>query len=822
MDTLLQDIRYAIRSLRRAPALTIATVLTLGLGIGANSAMFGVVDQLYLRPPAHVVDPDRVVRVNVTRTMPPFPTRTNGIATYPRFADFRDRAHLLSGAAAYSGAQFSLGLGEHAERVKGELVTGGFFALLGVRPERGRFFGPDEDKPGTAPHVAVLSHEFWHREFADAPDIVGKTLQLGRVTYTVIGVAPPGFSGIELSQPDIWVPMSAAAPEVAWPGAITCEGCYWLTTIARLAPGASVAQAASEGTVLYRGHVPIGKGNPPTHADSTATVVLSSVHEALGPRPDDAARLAVWLAAVCAVVLLIACANVANLLLARAVQRRREIALRVALGARRSRLIRQLYTESGLLAVTGGAAAVLMTLWAGPVLRAFLLPDAMVAAPIDLRALLFTAGVVLLTTLLAGLAPALHASTPDLSSALKGGNRDGTFQRSLLRSGLLVGQVALTLVLLTGAGLFIRSLRHMQGQRLGFDPDRIIVASVDLESLGYKRPAINALYQEIRERMQRTPGVIGASLSIGTPFQSSWAVDLEVPGLDSFPTLTSGGPYIAAVTPDYFGTMGTIIRKGRAFTDGDNAGGQRVAIVSETFAKVAWPGQDPMGKCLKIGYKGAPCSEVVGVVEDARRGEIKEEVNAQYFIPLAQSDSVFSGGVSSLLVRTAGPAEEMTGAVRRGVQGVSPELPYPNIDPMPQLFADQLRPWLLGSSLFSLFGGLGLLLAAIGLYGVLSYVVFQRTQEMGVRMALGATRGGILRLVIAQGARITAIGVVLGILVALLVGRAMASLLYGVSAHDPVVFISVTIALTAVAITASAIPALRATRVDPMDALRAE
>ncbi|MGH7591554.1 MAG: ADOP family duplicated permease, partial [Gemmatimonadales bacterium] len=640
--------------------------------------------------------------------------------------------------------------------------------------------------------------------------------------YTVIGVAPKAFAGIELKQPDVWVPMNAAAPDVEWPGAITCEGCYWLTTIARLAPGVSVAQAEAEGTALYRGHIFIGRGGDPK-SDSTASVILSSVHLALGPRPDDSAKLAVWLAAVCAVVLLIACANVANLLLARAVQRRREIALRVALGARRSRLIRQLYTESGLLAVTGGAAAVLVTLWAGPALRAFLLPDAMATAPIDLRALLFTTAVVLLTTLLAGLAPALHASTPDLSSALKTGARDGTFQRSLLRSGLLVGQVALTLVLLTGAGLFIRTLRHVEGMHLGFDPDRIIVASVDLASLGYKRPAIDAMYQDIRTHVTRMPGVAGASLSIGTPFQSSYGVELEVPGLDSFPSLRSGGPYIAAITPDYFRTMGTQLRQGRAFTDADDAGAARVAVVSQTFAKYAWPGQPPLGKCLKIGFKNAPCSAVVGVVEDARRGALKDEVNAQYFIPLAQSDSAFgTTGVTSLLVRTIGPAAPLTGTVRQAVQSVSAALPYPEIDPMPQLFADQLRPWQLGSSLFSLFGGLGLLLAAIGLYGVLSYVVYQRTQELGVRIALGATRGGILRLVIAQGARITGIGVVLGILAALLVGRALASLLYGVSAHDPLVFISVTVVLTAVAIAASTIPALRATRVDPMDALRAE
>jgi predicted permease len=816
METLLQDLRYATRSLTRSPGLTIAAVLTLGLGIGANSAMFGVVDRLFFRPPAHVVQPDRMVRVNVTKTQPPFGTFTGRLADFPRYSELKDHARSLSAVAAYSGISFSMGRGLDARHVSGEAVSASFFPLTGVKPERGRFFTTDEDRKGGA-HVAVLSHEFWHAQYADDPSVLGKTLQLGAATYTVIGVVPSGFSGIELHQPDLWVPISVAGPENAWPMVLECDGCFWMTTVARLAPGATAAQAASEATGLYRSHV----GRSSDKSDSTAVVSMGSVHQALGPNADNSAKLSLWLIAVCGAVLLIACANVANLLLARALQRRREIAVRVALGAGRGRLVRQLYAESALLAVLGLGAALLVTLWAGPLLRAALIPDAAPGRPLELRVFLFSAALALATSLLAGLAPALHAGVPDLSGALKSGNREGGVVRSATRSGLLVGQVALTFILLTGAGLFITSLHRVLGLRLGFDPDHLIVASVNLDPLGYKRAEINATYERLRERVVRLPGVTGASLSIGTPFQTSWATDLKVPGRDSIPHVPTGGPYVSAVTPDYFRTMGSTIRRGRAFTKADNAGAQRVAVINESMARLIWPGEDPLGKTMKVGSDPVPFA-VVGVVEDSRRESVTDEVVVQYFVPLAQSDSVLRSGVSSLMIRTAGPAAPLTGSIRREIQASSRDLPYPNIDPMPQLFADQLRPWRLGSSLFTLFGALGVLLAAIGLYGVLGYGVSQRTQEFGIRIALGAGRRRVLGLVLRQGLQLTLAAVALGVVGALVAGQAIASLLYGVSPHNPLVLLAVATILTCVTLLASYLPARRATRVDPMVALRYE
>jgi predicted permease len=812
---MLQDFRYALRTLARSPGLSLAAVLTLGLGIGANTAMFGVVDRLFFRPPAHVVDPDRVVRLYVTTTMPPWGTNTSSIGTYPRYEDLRDRARSFEAVAAYGRGSFSFGLGPQAERVTGRLVTASFFSVLGVRPELGRFFSADEDSVGRAAHVAVLSREFWTRRFGADQAVLGKTLQLGRSVYTVIGVAPQGFAGIDLEVPDLWVPLTAAAPEVMGPAALGPRY-FWLSgVVARLRPRVNPGQAGAEATAIYRSRF-VQSG------DSTGTVSLGSVHEALGPNASKDAKLSVWLGVMCAIVLLIACANVANLLLARAVQRKREIAVRLALGASRGRLARQLLADSAVLTVLGGGTALLITLWLGPVLSSSLLSDSATTPGLDTRVLLFATVAVLVTAVLAGFAPAYHASAPDLSSALKSGEREGTFQRSRVRTGLLVGQVALTLVLLAGAGLFVSSLRHVQGLRLGFDADRLIVASVDLQRLGYERPAANALYEDMRERVKRLPGVSGASLAVGHPFGWAFAMTLFVPGLDSLPRSPSGGPYFVAVTPDYFQTMGAAVRRGRALVPTDIAGAQRVAVVNETMARLYWPGQDPLGKCLKIKNPRAPCTTVVGVVEDARLNQVTDEGAVQYFIPLAQADSVTNSPVTALLVRTAGPADALVGAVRRTIQETAADLPYPSIDPMPRLFAWQLRPWRLGSVLLSLFGALGLVLAGVGLYGVLSYVVSQRTQEMGVRIALGAGRRDILELVMGQALRVTGWGLLLGAAGALAVGRAIGSLLYGVKPHDPLVLSLVMVILGAVAAVASYLPARRATKVDPMVALRYE
>lgn len=802
MDALIQDLRLAFRSLGRNPAMTMAAILTLALGIGANTAMFGVIDSLFFRPPAHVVDPDQVVRVNAS---------PGSIRNWPRYADLRDHAKSLTVTAYFGPRPYSLGQGATAREVQATLVTADFFPILGVTPRLGRFFSADEDRPGSA-DVVVVSEEYWKRQLDGASDALGKTLKLGQRNYSVIGVAPDRFAGVELTRPDLWLPMGASAPTALWAEVLTCERCSWLQMIGRLAPGATATKAETEITTLFRGHVvqPI---------DSATRVSLTGLKRSLGIDAARGVQLSTWLAAACGIVLLIACVNVANLLLTRATRRQREMAVRMALGSRRAHLVRQLYLESGMLAFLGGGAALIMTIWVGPILRALLLPNTP-ADPVDFRVLLFTSAAALVTTMLAGLAPVLYATSPNLATALKAGAREGGGTRSLIQSALLIGQVALTMILLTGAALFVRSLNRVHGLRLGFEPEHVLVANANLTPVRPTTAESDAEYQRMRERVARVPGVVSTALSVGFPFQFSYGTGFSSPGVDSIPDMS--GPYISAVSPEYFATMGTRVLRGRGITEADIGGTPRIIVVSELMARTIWPGKEPIGQCLSISTADAPCREVVGIVEDGRQDRVTEP-SAQSFIPLAQADDPsLAVPITSLVIRTSGSAERMVGAVRQAIQSSAADLPFVNLEPMEYLFADQVRPWKLGASLFGLFGALALLLGAVGVYGVLSYAMSQRTHELGVRMTLGAQREQLLAMVVGRGVRIALFGVVIGAGGALLAGKALASLVYGISPYDPLNLVIVGLIMVLVAALASLIPAYRVSRIDPMVALRTE
>jgi len=804
VDSLLQDLRHAIRSLRRAPVLSLTAVVTLALGIGVNSAIFGVIDSLFFRTPPHVVEPERLVRLN---------SSPGSVRAYPRLQDLEADASGFSGVAAYYGPRtLSLGRGESAQSVQAELATAGFFPLLGVAPLRGRWFTAEEDRPGRAADVVVVSREFWNGSLGAAEDVLGKPLQIGQRVYTIVGVAPAEFSGVELRRPDVWLPMSAAAPEVVWEDILDCIRCSWLQPIARLATGVAPEGAAREATAIYRRRVAQA-------SDSSTTVTLGALNQAQGIDAARGVRLSSLLAIACGLVLLIACVNVANLLLARGIDRQRELALRTALGSSRGRLVRQLYLESGLLAGLGCSAGLVATLWAGPLLHAVLLPD-FARPPLDARLLLFTLSVTVITILLAGLAPALHTTSPNLAVALKSGVREGGRRQSRVQRALLVGQVALTMILLTGAGLFLRSLAEVRALRLGFDPDRVIVASVDLGRIRPTRDAIQQEYEQMRQQAARVPGVELTALSIGLPFRMNIGVGLTAPGVDTIPEMN--GPSLAGVTPDYLPALGTRVLRGRGFTAADAGGAPRVLVISQSVARAVWPGLDPLGRCLQLGGSNSPCREVVGVVEDGRQDRITEPA-AQLFVPLAQADdSALMLPVSSLVIRTTGPAAAGVGAVRRAVQATAPDLPYVNLDPMSRFFADQVRPWQLGAQLFGLFGALALGLGAVGIYGVLSYLVSRRSHEMGIRLALGGRTGQVLGLVVGEGVGLALLGIGLGTAAALAAGRGLASLVYGVSPYDPVTLLGVGAILLSVATGASLLPGWRATRIDPMVALREE
>ncbi|HEX9105601.1 MAG TPA: ABC transporter permease, partial [Longimicrobiales bacterium] len=689
-------------------------IALLALGIGANAAIFGVVDRLLLSPPAGVRDAGRVGVFYFEQTFSWAGLVSQRLVSYPMYRLMRDESRRLEGVAAYTVGQVSLGRGAEARQVARAAASANFFRVLGVAPRLGRVFTEAEDQPPTGQPVVVLSDAFWRGRFGGDARVLGRVLRLGATSYTVIGVLPPGFSGIELAPVDVWTPLSASASEIMygdWPRA---WGDLWLTAIGRLRPGVSLASAEAEATGLFRRGLAqqqleeraasapaarqatngVAGDGPPV--DPTARAVIASVIPGRAPAraqgEANEARVSVWLAGVALLVLLIACANVASLLLARAFSRRKEIAVRLALGVSRGRLVRQLMVETLVLAFLAGDTGLLFALVGGRLLRAVLLPGVdWQGTPLSGHVLALTAALIVASALLAGLAPALQSWRVSLSDALKSGVRGGSQRRSRLRAGLVVAQAALTVVLLVGAGLFVRSLRNLQAIPRGFEPQRVLLVEPGLARYGFAPTEIERRTALARERLVRLPGVQAVALTTSTPFRNSMSVLLASPGLDSVPTSRDGGPYISAVSPEYFRVMGTRIVAGRGFSEVDGAGAARVAIVNGTMAHLLWPGQNPIGRCLQVGGRKALCSEVVGVAENALRQSLDFTPVMQYYVPLAQHAELAIGDgepwnpTASLLVRAAGPAGAIVGAVRREVQAIAPDMPYAEARPLEAL-----------------------------------------------------------------------------------------------------------------------------------------
>jgi predicted permease len=813
MDALISDIRYAVRSLYKSPSLAAVAIVILALGIGANSAMFGILDALLVRPPAGVRAPDRIVRVywaNTFRVMGPV-TQPGG--SYPAFTALRDNARTLAGAAAEWPRDISVGRGAEARRLHLALASHEYFPLLGIAPAKGRFFGPDDDRPGAAP-VVVLSDELWRSAFGRDSAVLGRTLRIGSMIYSVIGVAPATFRGTRLEPMALWLPMAVAGPELVFPDALTNADNRWLTVLGRLAPAATREQAEAELSGIYRAV------DQAADADSTAHVVLAPIQEARRPGLRRGVQVPILLAGMAVVVLLVAAANVANLLLARTLRRRREIAVRLAIGAGRARLVRQVVMEGVLLSLAGGGAALLVALWTAPLLRAFVLPHALASeTPIDPRVFAFTAAVALLVGVATGLVPGLQSVRADVLTDLKASARDGGPRHLRVRTVLLAGQAALTLILLAGAGLFVRSLRNLVTVDLGTETRRLLVVETDLDAAGYAPVAADAAYRRMLEHVAALPGVAHAAISIGGPFGWSYSKGIRVPGLDSLPHLSSGGPYYNAVSSDFFAALGTRIQRGRAFTVADRAGAARVAVVGETMARLFWPGRDAVGQCIQP-KDGTACYTVVGVAQDARRNGIIESPQLQWYVPLDQMPDAPSHRV--LWVRAADDPTVLVAPVRRAVQALGVDFPYVAVNRVQALVDRDTQPSQLGATVFSLFGALALLLAAVGLYGVLAYEVGQRTREMGIRLALGARSADVMRLVMASGVRVTLAGLLVGVVASLLGGKLIASLLYDVRPADPLVLGTAAAVLLGTALLAGILPARRASHVDPMVALRHE
>ncbi|HEU5305476.1 MAG TPA: ADOP family duplicated permease, partial [Gemmatimonadales bacterium] len=687
----------------------------------------------------------------------------------------------------------------------------------------GRFYTADEDRIGGGPPVVVLSEQFWRRRFGGDPAVLGTSIRLGSTLFTVIGVAPRGFSGIELNRVDGWIPVGSGAREMLGPNEewANTRNWEWVRVVGRLKPDAVQQAVESELTTTYRGAI---AGDP--ERNQNATMRLHSIIAGRGPEAPQSTRIALWLAGVSFVVLLITCANVANLLLARGTRRQREMAVRLALGIRRRRLVGELLLESLILAVLGGGLALLAAQWGGAAIRNFLMPDIdWVGPPVDARVVAAASLATLITLIAAGLLPAIQTSRPDLTVALKAGSqaagRDPRHAR--LRRALLVVQTALSVLLLSGAGLFVRSLQNVARLDLGFEPHGLLVAAADVSGSNLSREERIRLAGRLLDAVRDFPGVASASLGIMVPFQTRYSTELRLPGRDSLPALPTGNPSYNGVSPGFFETTGMRLVQGRPFGEGDSEHGAPVMIVNESMARTFWPGENPIGRCVMIGGDSVPpCFQVVGVVADARRAELREDPTMQYFVPEKQALGIGLSSDRSLYLRVTGDQDAMVEPLRRAIIAAAPEVAWVQVTPMDSFLEPHVQPWRLGASMFGIFGLLALLVAAVGLYGVMAYSVVTRTREFGVRGALGASSGALAGQVLREGLRLTSLGLAIGAGAALGVASLIASLLFETPARDPVVLTAVSGLLLAVALLASLIPAWRAARTAPADALRGE
>ncbi len=824
MESFLQDLRFAARGLRRDPAFALFAIITLGIGIGANAAMFGIVDRLLLRGPDLVREPDRVARIYYTVEPAGMRRFTGSTVGQAMLTLLRDRAKSFSGFAAYANNENTLGRGVGARRIVAQYASGDYFSLLGAQPAQGRFFGLAEDDRNGAARVVVISDRVWRRDFGGSAAI-GQTLIVGDQPHTVIGIAPRGFTGAELEPVDVWLPMNLKSPFITSNWATTWNA-QWMNVVGRLADGVTRERANAELTQVFRA------GYTGTETDmKSATITAAPLNADDNGSEAAEARVARWLMGVALVILLIVCANVVNLLLARSVRRAREIAIRLALGAGAARLRRLLLLESLLLGVASATLGVVIAYVLGGIGRRTLLTNVEWAdSAVDSRVLLFSIGVAMLAALVVGMIPAARAAATSLITPLKTGTGDGGGRRAALRTTLSIAQASLSVVLLVGAGLFVRSLWNAQHVRLGIDPDRVLVTEINRASLAaVADPAEKSAERTRRrqffgiavDRIAHLAGVSHAAVAVGMPFGNRFSDRVRVPGRDSLPRLSTGGPGMSAVSPDYFATVGTRIVRGRGFTTADNEQSARVAIVSQTMANVIWPNEDAIGKCIIVKTDSIPCAQIVGIAEDTHRSKLREERSMHFYIPFGQEVALGFGG-AVLLVRGGDEPGRLVPAIRSELARMDGSITYAEINLLQRRIDPQMRPWKLGSSVLMGAGILALLVAIAGIYSVTSYLVTLRRREIGVRLALGASPARVLTLVLQSGFITSIAGIIIGSLVALSLGGFIAPLLFDESAHDPVVFGGVGFVLLVSALAACVVPAVKANRIDPIEVLRSD
>lgn len=821
-DAARADLRFALRTLRRAPGFTATVVLTLALGIGANTAIFSAVHALLLRP-LPFMEPARLMTVSLVRPAERGrPGADDMIWSYPKFRVFRDLQHVFSDVALYTDEPYTVTTGT-AERVQGERVGARYLPTLGVRPVLGRNFAADEDSNPDGPRVAMLGHDFWLRRYGADSAVLGRSVVLDGTPYTVVGVLPPNFRGLT-GQADVWTPIMAQPAEElnqAWS--------LSFSAVARLAPGVTVAQAEAE----------VRRLGPRVSAADANPFDVAAKPWGVAARPLDAKRvdptirraLLVLLGAV-VLVLVIACANVANLFLVRAAGRRREIAVRLALGAGRGRLVRQLLTEALLLGAWGGVAS-LGVAWWGVALLAALDPARALAAQnlsglgavtftsihLDVAAFAFAGVLALVTGLLFGLVPALQATRPSLTDALKEGAAPGRASgRVSLRNLLAVVEVALAVVLLAGSGLMLRSLDKLLATPAGFRGEQLLTMKIQVA----RAPGVEsrpALYSRIVDEVRALPGVTGVAFGDCPPLNGGCSGTV-LARRDRPPLPRGQEPQIGLhwMTPALPSVLGVPLLRGRLFSDADRAGSRKSVIINETAARRFWPGEDPIGRPVSVGREPfwTDTAFVVGVVGDVRYGTIDSVPTPDVFLPYAQSP----GGRTTLFVRTPGDPLALTATVRRTIAALAPDAPLFDVRTMDARTADATAAPRFRTVLLTLFGVVALALATLGTYGVIAFSTSQRVHEIGIRMALGASRGQVVRMVLGEGAWIGAAGAALGLAAALAATRVLRSLLYGVAPTDPVTYAAIVVVLGVAVLTANWLPARRASRIDPAAALR--
>ena len=825
MDTLIRDLRYGARFLVRAPGFALAAIVSLGLGIGGNTAIYSLLDALLLRPMA-VAEPEHIAAVYTSD----FSSTQYGSSSYPDFQDFRERGRAVADIAAYRMTQAAMNVNGNMEMAFIEAVSGNYFPMLGVDSARGRLLAESDDRPNAAPAV-VISYALWTRRFANDPAVVGRTLQFNGQPFTVVGVVAREYTGgMRGVFVDAWIPILASrelsAGELSAGGRVDWteqRGSRGLMLIGRLRPKVALGEAQAAFGVIAAQLYAAYPGEWRTIRNTGRTISVVAERDAR-LHPDLTVPVASFvgvLLVVVGLVLLTACANVANLLLARAAARSREIGVRLALGSGRGRLIRQLLTENALVAAFGGVVGVIVARWLMDVLMSFK-PPVPVSIGIDLRldtsVLMFTLGLSVATGLVFGLAPALHASKTDIVPVLKDDGASGRPRRARLRDAFVVAQVASSLLLLIGAGLFVRSLLHARAIDAGFDPSNMIVMSVLPELQGYNEPRGRALYERVLTGVAAVPGVRSAALAASVPLGiggSRRATVIEdyrpQPGEDTETAFN-------VVGPSYFETMRIPIVRGRSFTEADRAGALPVIIVNDAFARRYWPDADPIGKRVSANGPVGPFREVIGVTRTGKYNTLGEDPRPFYYMPLWQAYR----GTVTLHVKTAGNPRALIAPVREAVRRADPNVPVFDVKTMDEQMLVALLPARLAGTLLGAFGLLALLLASVGIYGVIAYSVAQRTREIGVRRALGAQSNSLLWLILGEGMRLAAIGLAIGLAAALALTRFASSLLYGVAPTDPLTLVAAVGTLTAAALVACCIPVLRALGIDPVTALRYE